>query len=66
MVHGRLSLAAFALGSGATGLTFFDDLVSSFFGTEAAPMLVTAVGAPARRARPAGEPRRPVQLRSLG
>ena len=31
IVSGRLALSAFALGLGATGLTFFDDLVSAYF-----------------------------------
>jgi SagB-type dehydrogenase family enzyme len=59
----RLQLAAFALGVGATGLTFLDDDVSAFFGTRAAPMLTVAVGVPAYRARPG---RRPAQLPHIG
>jgi SagB-type dehydrogenase family enzyme len=59
----RLQLAAFALGVGATGLTFLDDEVSAFFGTRAAPMLTVAVGVPAYRARPG---RRPDQLPRIG
>lgn len=59
----RLQLAAFALGVGATGLTFMDDDVSAFFGTRAAPMLTVAVGVPAYRARPG---RRPAQLPRIG
>jgi nitroreductase len=59
----RLQLAAFALGFGATGLTFLDDEVSAFFGTPAAPMLTVAVGVPAYRARPG---RRPTQLPRIG
>jgi hypothetical protein len=59
----RLQLAAFALGVGATGLTFLDDDVSAFFGTGAAPMLTVAVGVPACRARPG---RRPAQLPHIG
>jgi nitroreductase len=55
----RVQLAAFALGFGATGLTFLDDDVSRFFGTDAAPMLSVAVGVPAYRARPG---MRPAQL----
>jgi SagB-type dehydrogenase family enzyme len=47
----RLQLAAFALGFGATGLTFLDDEVSAFFGTRAAPILAVAVGAPDYQAR---------------
>ena len=49
---------AFALGFGATGLTFLDD-VSAFFGTRAAPMLAVAVGVAAYGARPG---KRPAQL----
>ncbi|MFP4073987.1 MAG: SagB/ThcOx family dehydrogenase, partial [Actinomycetota bacterium] len=37
VVSGRLALCAFALGLGATGLTFFDDAVASYFGTTAEP-----------------------------
>jgi nitroreductase len=59
----RLQLAAFALGVGATGLTFLDDEVSAFFATRAAPMLTVAVGVPAYRARPG---RRPTQLPHIG
>jgi hypothetical protein len=59
----RLQLAAFALGVGATGLTFLDDEVSAFFGTRAAPMLTVAVGVAAYRARPG---RRPTQLPHIG
>jgi SagB-type dehydrogenase family enzyme len=49
---GRAYLAAYALGLGATGLTFFDDDVTSFFaphGAEQAVMFLLAVGAPRRR-----------------
>jgi nitroreductase len=59
----RLQLAAFALGVGATGLTFLDDDVSAFFATPAAPMLTVAVGVPAYRAQ-AG--RYPAELPSFG
>ncbi len=64
VVEGRLHLAAFALGFGATGLTFYDDEVRRFFATRSTPMLVTAVGRPAYRARRGGRPRRPAQLGS--
>jgi SagB-type dehydrogenase family enzyme len=59
---GRLALAAFTLGSGATGLTFFDDEVSRFFATPAACMLVTSVGVPAYRSTPGGMPRAAAEL----
>ncbi|HEY3058491.1 MAG TPA: SagB family peptide dehydrogenase [Chloroflexota bacterium] len=50
---GRLYLGAYALGLGATGLTFFDDDVIRFFSPHAADksvMFLTAIGHPARRA----------------
>ena len=62
IVSGRLALAAFAVGLGATGLTFFDDRVSQHFGTPAAPMLVTAVGVPDTVPAPAGKPGAPATL----
>jgi nitroreductase len=49
---GKLYLAAYAQGLGATGLTFFDDEVTRFFSPHAAGksvMFLTAVGHPARR-----------------
>jgi len=49
---GRTYLAAYSVRRGATGLTFFDDEVTRFFSPRAAgqaPLLVVAVGVPARR-----------------
>ena len=46
---GRAYLTAYALGRGATGLTFFDDEVTRFFSPHAAglePLLVVAAGVP--------------------
>ncbi|MGH9033161.1 MAG: SagB/ThcOx family dehydrogenase [Acidimicrobiia bacterium] len=63
---GRLSLAAFASGFGATGLTFFDAAVSQFFDTDAAPMLVTSVGVPAYRNTPGGRPGEAAELTGYG
>jgi SagB-type dehydrogenase family enzyme len=59
---GRSALAAFTLGYGATGLTFFDDEVSRFFATDAACLLVTSVGLPAYRSVPGGHPGEPTEL----
>jgi hypothetical protein len=59
---GRLQLAAFSVGLGATGLTFYDDEVKQEFDTNAACMLVTAVGVPDYRSRPGGTPRHPTYL----
>jgi len=52
IVGGRIYLAAYALGLGATGLTFFDDEVTRFFSPHAegkSVMFLVAVGRPARR-----------------
>jgi SagB-type dehydrogenase family enzyme len=62
IVSGRLALSAFALGLGATGLTFIDDLVSRYFHTPTAPMLVTALGVPDTAPAPSGRPGEPVIL----
>ena len=62
LAAGRLQLTAFSVGLGATGLTFYDDEVKEVFDTDAAPMLVTAVGVPDYRSRPGGSPRHPTHL----
>jgi SagB-type dehydrogenase family enzyme len=46
---GRVYLAAYALGLGATGLTFYDDETAGFFSPHAAdksPLLMVAIGVP--------------------
>ena len=48
---GRLYLAAYALGFGATGLTFYDDEAAAFFGPEAAGMDVMFLTLLGRRHR---------------
>jgi SagB-type dehydrogenase family enzyme len=63
---GRLALAAVALDHGATGLTFYDRLVSRYFHTEASPLLATAVGVPSTRPAPSGSPGHPAELRGYG
>lgn len=65
VASGRLALAAFALGYGASGITFLDDEVSRFFSTEDSCLLATVVGVPAYRNRPGGRPRAPAELRRL-
>ncbi|MGE5136065.1 MAG: hypothetical protein ACM32E_24535 [Gemmatimonadota bacterium] len=62
VVEGRLHLALFTLGYGATGLTFIDELVPAITGGPPA-MLVTAAGQPAYQAVPGGPPRRPALIR---
>jgi SagB-type dehydrogenase family enzyme len=66
IASGRLSLAAFTLGCGATGLTFFDEPVRRFFATNASCMLVTAVGIPDYRNAPGGRPGAVTELTHYG
>ena len=65
VVAGRLALNAFALGYGATGLTFSDGLVKRDLGHSSDPLLVSAVGVPTSRPSPSGTPGSPYQLRRL-
>jgi nitroreductase len=49
---GRMYLAAYALGLGATGLTFYDDAVTAFFSPHAedkSVMFLVSIGVPANR-----------------
>ncbi|MGH8012452.1 MAG: SagB/ThcOx family dehydrogenase [Candidatus Binataceae bacterium] len=49
MLGGRVYLAAYALGRGASGLTFYDEDATAFFSPHAAgksPLLMVAVGVP--------------------
>ena len=66
IASGRLSLAAFTLGCGATGLTFFDEPVRRFFATNASCMLVTSVGIPEYRNAPGGRPGALTELAHYG
>ncbi len=54
ILGGRLYLCAHSLGLGATGLTFYDDDVADFFGTQGrqmSTMFVVALGVPDPRNR---------------
>lgn len=62
IVVGRLQLAAYALGYGATGLTFYDDEVRAAFGAPPLCMIACAVGVPAYRSVPGGTPGHPTEL----
>jgi hypothetical protein len=63
---GRLALAAFTLGYGATGLTFYDEAVTQSFAAGAACMLVTAVGVADYTNAPGGHPGAPTELVHFG
>jgi SagB-type dehydrogenase family enzyme len=57
LLGGRMYLAAYALGLGASGLTFYDDDVVRFFSPDAASkdaIFVTALGRSSRAGRPRG------------
>jgi SagB-type dehydrogenase family enzyme len=54
VVAGRMYLASYAQGMGASGTTFYDDAVTEFFSpqsAETAPMLALGIGMPGYRAR---------------
>ncbi len=67
IVEGRLHLAAYAQGIGASGMTFLDDelealLADAFGGPSLAGLLMTCVGVPEYRNRSGGMPCRPVEI----
>jgi hypothetical protein len=62
IVEGRLHLAAYALGAGATGMTFYDAEIEGLIGAPLAGLLVTCVGIPAYRSKDGGRPGRPVPV----
>ena len=61
IVEGRLHLAAYALGIGASGMTFLDSEIAALLGEPLAGLLFTCVGVPSYRnkggGRPGGRPR---------
>ena len=61
-VEGRLHVAAYALGLGATGMTFYDSAVESLLGQPLAGLIVTCVGVPTYRNRRGGRPGAPVKI----
>jgi len=62
MVEGRLHLAAFALGLGATGMTFLDSEIPALLGEPLAGLLFTCVGVPTYRNRAGGAPGAPNEI----
>lgn len=59
LVEGRLHLAAYALGIGASGMTFLDSEIEGLLGEPLAALLFTCVGVPAYRNRSGGRPGAP-------
>lgn len=62
LVEGRLHLAAYALGSGASGMTFLDTEFESTIGAPLAALLFTCVGVPTYRSTGGGRPGAPVSV----
>jgi nitroreductase len=62
IVEGRLHLAAFALGFGASGMTILDSELEHLLGEPLAGLLFTCVGRPTYRNKPGGRPRDPVLI----
>jgi hypothetical protein len=62
IVEGRLHLAAFALGFGASGMTILDSELEHLLGERLAGLLFTCVGRPTYRNRPGGGPGEPVMI----
>jgi hypothetical protein len=63
LVEGRLHLAAYALGAGASGMTFADSEIAALLDAPLAALLFTCVGVPEYRNRPGGAPGRPATVR---
>jgi SagB-type dehydrogenase family enzyme len=62
IVEGRLHLAAYALGIGASGMTFLDSEIPALLGAPLLGLLFTCVGVPTYRTRTGGAPGRPRHL----
>jgi nitroreductase len=65
LVDGRLHLAAFALGVGASGMTLLDQAIPTLLDQPLAGLLLTCIGVPGYRHRPGGPPGAPVKMRPL-
>jgi hypothetical protein len=62
LVEGRAHLAAYALGVGASGMTFLDSEIEALLGEPLAALLFTCVGVPAYRSKGGGRPGEPVSV----
>jgi hypothetical protein len=65
IVEGRLHIAAFALGAGASGMTFLDSELPGLLGEPLAGLLVTCVGVPEYANRAGGPPGQPTEVRMV-
>ena len=62
IVGGRMHLAAYALGIGASGMTFLDSEIPALLEEPLAALLFTCVGVPFHPTRRAGAPRAPTDV----
>ena len=62
IVEGRLHLAAYALGIGASGMTFLDTEIERLLGEPLAALLFTCVGVPTYRNKGGGKPGAPASV----
>jgi nitroreductase len=62
LVEGRLHLSAYALGIGASGMTFLDSEIQPLLGEPLAALLFTCVGVPTYAGKAGGMPGSPVSI----
>ena len=62
IVEGRLHIAAYALGIGASGMTFMDSEIEALLGEPLEALLFTCVGVPSYRSKGGGRPGEPVKV----
>ena len=62
LVEGRLHIAAYALGIGASGMTFLDSEIEPLLGDGLAGLLFTCVGVPSYRSKGGGKPGAPTAV----
>ena len=65
IVAGRLHLVAYALGYGASGMTFLDSEIADLLGEQLQAMLFTCVGVPEYANTRGGPPGEPVPIRQV-
>ena len=65
LVEGRLHLAAYALGAGASGMTFLDSEIPGLVGEPLDGLLFTCVGVPEYQPKVGGPPGAPSEIRMV-
>lgn len=65
LVEGRLHLLAYALGAGATGMTFMDSEIPAYLGEQLEALIFTCVGVADYKSSKGGKPGAPTRIRSV-